>query len=167
MTVALSTAELAELAAAIKTWGRELGFQQVGIAGVDLREHEARLLDWLAAGFHGAMDYMARHGVKRSRPAELVPGTVRVIAARLDYLPPAAADPWRVLRDPELGYLSRYALGRDYHKVLRNRLQRLADRIAARLARLATGCSRTALRCWKRRWPSGQGWAGLANTAIC
>ena len=130
MTIALSTAELAELAAAIKTWGRELGFQQVGIAGIDLDEPEARLLDWLAAGFHGAMDYMARHGVKRSRPAELVPGTVRVIAARLDYLPPAAADPWRVLRDPELGYLSRYALGRDYHKVLRNRLQRLADRIA-------------------------------------
>ena len=131
MTIALSTAELAELAAAIKTWGRELGFQQVGIAGIDLDEPEARLLDWLAAGFHGAMDYMARHGLKRSRPAELVPGTVRVIAARLDYLPPAAADPWRVLHDPALGYLSRYALGRDYHKVLRNRLQRLADRIAA------------------------------------
>ncbi len=131
MTVALSTAELAELAAAIKTWGRELGFQQVGIAGIDLQEHEARLLGWLATGFHGDMDYMARHGVKRSRPAELVPGTVRVISARLDYLPPAAADPWRVLRDPALGYLSRYALGRDYHKVLRNRLQRLADRIAA------------------------------------
>ncbi|MCC8986518.1 MAG: tRNA epoxyqueuosine(34) reductase QueG [Candidatus Contendobacter sp.] len=131
MTVALSIAELAELAAAIKIWGRELGFQQIGIADIDLREHEAWLLDWLAAGFHGAMDYMARHGVKRSRPAELVPGTVRAITARLDYLPPAAADPWRVLPDPELGYLSRYALGRDYHKVLRNRLQRLADRIAA------------------------------------
>ena len=131
MTIALSTAELAELATVIKTWGLELGFQQVGITGIDLREHEARLVDWLAAGFHGSMDYMARHGVKRSRPAELIPGTVRVITARLDYLPPAAADPWRVLCDPELGYLSRYALGRDYHKVLRNRLQQLADRVAA------------------------------------
>ena len=84
MTVTLAAAELAQLAAAIKAWGRELGFQQVGIAGIDLSGHEARLLEWLAAGFHGAMDYMIRHGVKRSRPAELVPGTVRVIAARMD-----------------------------------------------------------------------------------
>ena len=131
MTVALSDQALADLTATIKTWGRELGFQQIGIAGIDLAEAEARLRDWLATGFHGAMDYMARHGIKRSRPAELVPGTVRVIAARLDYLPPAAADPWAVLRNPTLGYVSRYALGRDYHKVLRNRLQRLADRVVA------------------------------------
>ena len=131
MTVSLAAPALAELAAALKIWGRELGFQQVGIADIDLQEHETRLLDWLAAGFHGAMDYMARHGVRRSRPAELVPGTVRVISARMDYLPPAAADPWGVLQCPELGYVSRYALGRDYHKVLRRRLQRLAGRIAA------------------------------------
>jgi epoxyqueuosine reductase len=131
MTVARSAPELASLTTAIKIWGRELGFQQIGIAGIDLAVPEAQMLAWLAAGFHGAMDYMARHGIKRSRPAELVPGTVRVIAARLDYLPPAAADPWAVLRDPGLGYVSRYALGRDYHKVVRNRLQRLADRIAA------------------------------------
>ncbi len=120
-----------KLAALIKTWGRELGFQQVGIADLDLGEPEIRLLDWLAAGFHGEMGYMARHGVKRSRPAELVPGTVRVIAARMDYLPPDAADPWQALHQRERGYVSRYALGRDYHKVLRSRLQRLADRIAA------------------------------------
>ena len=119
------------LAAAIKTWGRELGFQRIGICDIDLSAAEVRLLDWLAAGFHGAMDYMARHGVKRSRPAELVPSTVRVIAARMDYLPPDVAEPWRVLQRPELGYVSRYALGRDYHKVLRQRLQRLTDRIAA------------------------------------
>ena len=131
MSVALSASERAELATAIKTWGLELGLQQIGITGINLNEPETRLLDWLAAGFHGAMDYMVRHGVKRSRPAELVPGTVRVITARLDYLPPVTADPWQVLGDPELGYLSRYALGRDYHKVLRNRLQRLANRIAA------------------------------------
>ena len=84
MTFALAAPQLAELAAAIKTWGWELGFQRIGIADIDLGQSEARLLDWLAAGFHGEMNYMARHGVKRSRPAELVPGTVRVIAARMD-----------------------------------------------------------------------------------
>ena len=131
MTVALTAAQLAEIAVAVKTWGWELGFQRIGICDIDLGEAEARLLDWLAAGFHGAMGYMARHGVRRSRPAELVPGTVRVIAARMDYLPSDAAEPWRVLQNPELGYVSRYALGRDYHKVLRQRLQRLADRLAA------------------------------------
>jgi epoxyqueuosine reductase len=131
VTIAFPAPELAQLTAAIKAWGRELGFQRVGIADLDLREHEAHFLDWLAAGFHGEMRYMARHGVKRSRPAELVPGTVRAIAARMDYWPPEATEPWRVLRRPELGYVSRYALGRDYHKVLRQRLQRLAERIAA------------------------------------
>jgi epoxyqueuosine reductase len=131
VTVALTDVQPAQLAAAIKTWGRELGFQHVGIADIDLHEPETRLLDWLAAGFHGEMAYMARHGVKRSRPAELVPGTVRAIAARMDYGPPDAAEPWSVLNRPELGYVSRYALGRDYHKVLRQRLQRLAERIAA------------------------------------
>lgn len=131
MTVVHTPAQLAELAAAVKTWGRELGFQRIGIADIDLGEHETRLLDWLAAGFHGEMRYMAGHGVKRSQPAELIPGTARVIAARMDYWPPDAAEPWSVLRRPELGYVSRYALGRDYHKVLRQRLRRLADRIAA------------------------------------
>jgi epoxyqueuosine reductase len=123
--------QLAQLAAAIKAWGRELGFQRVGVADIDLDRHERQLLDWLAAGWHGEMAYMARHGLKRGRPAELVPGTVRVISARMDYLPPEAAEPWSVLGRPELGYISRYALGRDYHKVLRSRLQRLAERIAA------------------------------------
>ena len=130
MTVLLTDPQLADLAATVKRWGQELGFQRLGIAALDLGAHEARLLDWLAAGFHGEMAYMARHGVKRSRPADLVPGTVRAIAARMDYWPPAAAEPWRVLRRPDLGYISRYALGRDYHKVLRRRLQRLAERIA-------------------------------------
>ncbi len=130
MRVDPNDTRLVGLAAAIKAWGRELGFQQIGIADIDLREHEARLRDWLEAGFHGEMGYMARHGLKRGRPAELVPGTVRAIVARMDYLPPTAAAPWRVLRQPQLGYVSRYALGRDYHKVLRQRLQRLAERIA-------------------------------------
>ncbi|HXH03119.1 MAG TPA: tRNA epoxyqueuosine(34) reductase QueG [Candidatus Competibacteraceae bacterium] len=119
----------ARLAAAIKVWGRELGFQQVGISDVDLSEAEARLHDWLAQGYHGEMAYMARHGTHRSRPAELVPGTLSVITARMDYYPPDAADAVGVLNHPELGYVSRYALGRDYHKVLRGRLKTLAARI--------------------------------------
>lgn len=131
MTPNLTAESLAALVTAIKDWGNELGFQRVGVSGIDLAQHETWLLAWLAAGFYGEMTYMARHGVKRSRPAELVPETVRVISARMDYLPPMAAEPWSVLRCPELGYISRYALGRDYHKVMRQRLQRLADRIAA------------------------------------
>ena len=131
MTSSPAIVDLSHLAAAIKTWGQELGFQRIGIADIDLATAERRLLDWLAAGFHGTMAYMARHGAKRSRPAALIPGTARVIAARMDYLPPDAAEPWTVLRRAEMGYVSRYALGRDYHKVLRRRLQRLADRIAA------------------------------------
>jgi len=114
----------------IKSWGRELGFQKVGIAAIDLPQDEQRLLDWLAEGRHGEMAYMQRHGVKRARPAELVPGTVRVISARMDYWP-RSVDPDAVLADPTLGYVSRYALGRDYHKVIRNRLAQLAERVAA------------------------------------
>jgi epoxyqueuosine reductase len=118
------------LARRIKTWGMELGFQQVGITGTDLDADEAHLVNWLAAGRHGEMDYMQRHGTRRSRPEELVPGTLRVISVRMDYWPADAAAPDSVLDDPALAYLSRYALGRDYHKLIRKRLQRLADNIA-------------------------------------
>jgi epoxyqueuosine reductase len=128
MTEAFTRTDLAPLAAAIKSWGVEFGFQAVGIADADLGEAEARLAEWLARGFHGEMDYMARHGAKRARPAALVPGTLRVISARMDYRP-AAADAEATLADRSKAYVSRYALGRDYHKVLRTRLQRLADRI--------------------------------------
>jgi epoxyqueuosine reductase len=121
--------EFDALAQSIKSWGRELGFQKVGIAGIELPEDEERLLAWLGHGRHGTMEYMRRHGTRRSRPAELVPGTLRVVSARMDYRTDSA-DPDAVLREPNLGYVSRYALGRDYHKVLRNRLARLADRIA-------------------------------------
>ncbi|MCE3285841.1 MAG: tRNA epoxyqueuosine(34) reductase QueG [Steroidobacteraceae bacterium] len=121
--------DLQALARSIKDWGRELGFQRVGIAGVDLAADERRLEAWLAQGRHGDMQYMSRHGTRRTRPAELVPGTLRVVSARMDYRG-EGADAETVLRDPELGYVSRYALGRDYHKVLRSRLARLADRIA-------------------------------------
>lgn len=121
--------DLRELAASIKRWGGDLGFQQVGIADVELSEAESHLLDWLRRQRHGEMQYMARHGARRSRPAELVPGTVRVISARMDYWP-TAQDAEGTLANSTDGYVSRYALGRDYHKVLRARLRRLADRIA-------------------------------------
>ena len=119
----------ARLATDLKAWGRDLGFQQVGVTTVDLDEHETRLLDWLRAGRHGEMTYMVRHGTKRSRPPELMPGTIRVISARMDYLPPESTAPLALLERPTIGYVSRYALGRDYHKVVRARLQRLATRI--------------------------------------
>ena len=121
--------DLTQLAQQIKQWGRELGFAAVGIADVELSAAEAGLQAWLDQGFHGEMDYMATHGTKRSRPAELIPGTVRIISVRLDYLPPDAADPHTILDAADTAYISRYALGRDYHKVLRNRLQKLAEKI--------------------------------------
>ena len=122
--------DYAQLAARIKHWGSELGFQQIGISSTELDADETRLVNWLAAGRHGEMDYMQRHGTLRSRPAELRAGTLRVISARMDYDPPQARDAWDVLNDANLGYVSRYALGRDYHKLLRSRLQKLADRIS-------------------------------------
>jgi epoxyqueuosine reductase len=122
-------AELARLAARIKGWGEALGFQKVGICDTDLGQHEERLLDWLANGFHGEMGYMERHGTRRSRPADLVPGTVRVITARMDYATDAALPASELLDKPAQALISRYALGRDYHKVLRARLRKLAARI--------------------------------------
>ena len=126
-------AELAALAARIKDWARELGFQKSGVADTDLAGHEARLEAWLESGFHGSMTYMERHGTRRSRPAELVPGTVRVISVRMDYLHPEAQPAAELLERPEQALISRYALGRDYHKVLRGRLRRLAKRIEAEI----------------------------------
>ncbi|HTQ75465.1 MAG TPA: tRNA epoxyqueuosine(34) reductase QueG [Burkholderiales bacterium] len=125
----LRATQLAALAAKVKFWGRELGFQAVGIADTDLSAAEPRLAAWLASGFSGELDYMRKHGAKRTRPAALVPGTVRVISARMDYRPPAV-DSDGVLADGDKAFVARYALGRDYHKVLRGRLQRLADGIA-------------------------------------
>jgi len=123
--------QLATLAARIKVWAGELGFQQAGICDTDISGHEKQLHAWLKDGFHGTMTYMERHGTRRSRPAELVPGTVRVISARMDYLTAAARPADEVLRETGKAMISRYALGRDYHKVLRKRLQLLASRIEA------------------------------------
>ncbi|MDR2000799.1 MAG: tRNA epoxyqueuosine(34) reductase QueG, partial [Zoogloeaceae bacterium] len=121
---------LQALAARIKTWGRELGFDAVRVAAPNLPQAEKALSDWLAAGCQGEMDYMAAHGMKRARPQELRRGTRAVIVARMNYRPDAA-DAQTILADPQRAYISRYALGRDYHKLLRQRLQKLAERITA------------------------------------
>ena len=123
------------LLAQLRGWAEAEGFSQIGVADVDLGSAEAGLLAWLASGCHGSMDYMAAHGLKRARPAELVPGTLRVITARMDYLPRAVPEGWQAIEWQRLGRageatVSVYARGRDYHKVLRQRLQRLADRLA-------------------------------------
>jgi len=133
-TVPPSSEQLTQLAQSIKDWGRELGFAELRIADADLGDAAEQLNDWLAAGFHGQMDYMAAHGDKRARPDQLVPGTVRVISARMNYLPRDAGDDWRSRetarqQDPSAAVVSVYARGRDYHKVLRSRLQQLAERV--------------------------------------
>ena len=125
--------DLTRLATDIKAWGRELGFQRIGIADVELGDAETRLLNWLDRERHGEMHYMEPHGPRRSRPQELQPGTLRVISARMDYLPGHAADSEAVMHNPSLGFISRYALGRDYHKVMRGRLQKLAERIESKV----------------------------------
>src|SRR6185436_8659041 len=119
----------------LRAWALELGFSQIGVADVELRDAEPGLRAWLEAGFHGSMRYMAAHGLRRARPAELVPGTVRVITARMDYLPRSTGADWQAIEwqrlgDPQQATLSLYARGRDYHKVMRARLQQLADRLA-------------------------------------
>ena len=126
----------AALLVQLRGWAEAEGFSQIGVADVDLGSAEAGLLAWLSNGFHGAMDYMAAHGLKRARPSELVPGTVRVITARMDYLPRATPEGWQAiewqrLARPADAAVSIYARGRDYHKVLRNRLQHVADKLAA------------------------------------
>ncbi|WP_404342228.1 tRNA epoxyqueuosine(34) reductase QueG [Vreelandella venusta] len=124
----LSAEQLRQLAALIKQWGRELGFQQVGITDTDLNDHEVHLTNWLDKGYHGEMGFMAKHGTKRTRPDELEPGTQRVISVRMDYLP-AEVESAKVLGQPSRAYISRYALGRDYHKLMRKRLAQLAKQI--------------------------------------
>ncbi len=155
---------------ALRNWARELGFSQIGIADIDLQTAEPGLQAWLAAGFHGGMDYMASHGLKRARPAELVPGTVRVITARMDYLPRDTPPDWRererarLSREPQAGeaVVSIYARGRDYHKVLRSRLQKLADRLAAEIGPLGhrVFCDSAPVLEAELAQRSGLGWRG-------
>lgn len=127
---------LADLTEHIKNLGKSLGFQQVGICDVDLSRHEAHLQAWLDKGMHGEMQYMAEHGMKRARPHELVPGTLRVISVRMDYLPPDAGFA-RNLKNRQLAYISRYALGRDYHKLIRQRLKKFGEQIQQKVSELA------------------------------
>lgn len=158
----------------LQGWADELGFSQIGVADIDLRHAEAGLLAWLEQGWHGSMAYMARHGLKRARPAELVPGTISVITARMDYLPPGAAADWRArewarLRDPQRAVVSLYARGRDYHKVLRQRLQALAERLQSAWVELQPDAPPPACRVFTDSAPvlevelaarSGLGWRG-------
>ncbi|CAC9170657.1 Epoxyqueuosine reductase [Comamonas aquatica] len=156
-----------QLVPLMQDWARELGFSQIGVSGVDLSSCEDGLLQWLAQGFHGQMQYMQAHGLKRARPAELVPGTVSVITARMDYLPSATPQDWQAvewarLQRPQEAIVSVYARGRDYHKVLRNRLQKLAERIAQEVGPLGhrafTDSAPVMEAELARR--SGQGWRG-------
>ncbi|HEX3915520.1 MAG TPA: tRNA epoxyqueuosine(34) reductase QueG [Steroidobacteraceae bacterium] len=128
-TPAASALDHTALAASLRGWAAELGFTGLGLAAIDLPADEAYFLDWLRSGFNGEMGYMSRHGSKRTRPAELIPGTVSCISVRMDYWPAESAEAAATLADGRLGYVSRYALGRDYHKLLRARLQKLCDRI--------------------------------------
>lgn len=114
-------------------WGKALGFNAIGVSNIDLSVAEQRLLDWLAQDFHGDMEWMQRHGSKRSRPAELVAGTLSIISVRMDYYPPDSADAETILQQPELAYISRYALGRDYHKLMRQRLEKLAQQLQSEI----------------------------------
>ena len=151
----------------IQTWARELGFSQIGIAGVDLSSAEAGLSAWLAAGFHGDMHYMAAHGLKRARPAELIPGTVSVITARMDYLPASTSPDWQAIEFSRLGrpqeaVVSSYARGRDYHKVMRSRLQKLGEKIAAKVEKLGHRALTDSAPVLEAELAarSGQGWRG-------
>ena len=129
----MSDNELAKLAGDIKSWGLELGFAAVGIADVNLSQTEEKLRAWLDQRYHGNMGYMARHGIRRTRPAELVPGTLRIISVRHDYSTPDTANSEQILTSREKAFVARYALGRDYHKILRNKLRRLAQQIEAQI----------------------------------
>ena len=154
----------------LNKWGQALGFSQIGIADVDLSHAEAGLSAWLEAGFNASMHYMAKHGLMRARPHELVPGTVRVITARMNYLPSLGEPPnadWRSVAWAQMdgagqAYLSRYALGRDYHKVLRSRLQRLADQLQAHVGPMGNRVFTDSAPVLEAELAtqSGQGWRG-------
>jgi epoxyqueuosine reductase len=150
------------LIAKIRAWGSELGFQQVGITGTALTEDERRLDKWLEQHHHGEMDYMSKHGTKRSRPAELVPQTLSVISARMNYMSEQGADPNEVLEDSALAYVSRYALGRDYHKLMRARLKKLGEKIRTEIGsfgyRVFTDSAPVLERAIARK--AGLGWFG-------
>ena len=163
-----SKQDLSDLKADILRWGEELGFQQLGIADIKLEKAELQLQQWLDEGRHGEMHYMHRHGSKRSHPEELVPGTLRVISARMDYLPEEQSDAQALLDHPSKAYVSRYALGRDYHKVLRGRLKNLAKKIEARIGefgyRVFVDCAPVLEKALAQK--AGIGWLGKHTNII-
>ena len=157
----------------LEGWARESGFSQIGVAEVDLGDAEQGLRAWLEAGFHGSMDYMAAHGMKRARPAELQPGALRIITARMEYLPESRGEQWQAqetarLARPGEAVISMYARGRDYHKVLRNRLQKLADRLAAEIGPLGHRCFTDSAPVLEVELAtrSGLGWRGKHTLAL-
>ena len=158
-----SLGDITQLTQAVKAWGKELGFQEIRIAdaAADMSHSESGLERWLAEGYHGEMDYMGKHGTRRTRPAELVPGTLRVISGRMNYMP-EAKDSWEVIEDGDKAFISRYALGRDYHKVLRGRLQKLAERIAAEVEPFNYRVFSDSAPVMEVEWAqkSGAGWRG-------
>jgi len=149
-------------------WAENFGFQQLGVSDIDLVEAESALSAWLAERFHGEMDYMARHGVKRTRPEVLVPGTIRVITVRMDYWPEQSAEPWSVLNDGEKGFISRYALGRDYHKLMRKRLAKLAKKIESEVGDMAyrVFCDSAPVMEKALAQKSGIGWQGKHSNIL-
>lgn len=159
-----SSINLVSLTNEIKTWSRELGFQGIGIsdANADLSRVETGLRKWLKMGYHGNMHYMAKHGIRRSHPAKLIPGTLRIISVRMNYMSPKVKDSWEVMQENDKAFISRYALGRDYHKVLRSRLQKLADKIAVKVDqfnyRVFTDSAPVMEIEWAQR--AGLGWRG-------
>ena len=152
----------------IRKWGQDLGFQQIGVTGIELDEDERRLQRWLDKKRHGEMRYMAKHGTKRSRPSELVEKTISVISARMNYLSAEGAEPWAVLNDPDRAYISRYALARDYHKVVRSKLKKLGEKIQAELDtfgfRVFTDSAPVLERALARK--AGLGWFGKHSNLI-
>ncbi len=152
----------------LQEWAKLYGFQELGVSDIDLSKAEQSLAKWLQAKFHGEMDYMERHGKKRSRPGELVAGTVRVITVRMDYWPEAAADAWEVIADDQKGFISRYALGRDYHKLMRKRLSKLAEKIQSELAGTAfrVFCDSAPVMEKALAEKSGLGWLGKHSNIL-
>jgi epoxyqueuosine reductase len=152
----------------VREFAKDVGFQQLGISDIDLSKTEDRLSSWLTAGFDGEMDYMSRHGSLRTHPDQLVPGTIRIITVRMDYWPEAAAEPWSVLNDDQQGFISRYALGRDYHKLMRKRLQRLADKIQQEVGEMGyrVFCDSAPVMEKALAEKSGLGWVGKHSNIL-
>ena len=152
----------------IKKWGTELGFQQIGITTTGLNNDEMHLMNWLSKGRHGEMSYMMSHGTKRSRPNELLPGTISIICARMDYFPPSSKHPAQVLRNKNLAYISRYATGRDYHKLIRRRLEKLAKKINSSYGEFGYRCFVDSAPILEKALArnSGLGWIGKHSNLI-